>query len=349
MTRVAVVGAGMVGATTAARIAEARLCDHVALIDVAGDLARAMALDIGSSLPLLGSDTTLTGGESYDGASGADVVVITAGRPRQPGPEPRRPARGQRPHRRGGLRRGPRGRARRRRDRRHEPARRDDDARPGRARLPARARRRHGRACSTPRASATSWPSAPGAPASTVEALTLGSHGDTMVPLSRTATIGGRPAGEVLGDAALERGRPAHARRRRRGRAAAAARIGLLGAERRGDADGARDPARRAGRAADRRAPVGPVRHRGRLRRRAGAARSRAASRRSSRPGSTRPRSRRCGPLRRRCAAAWPICTTWDSCGARPRHLRPISSRPRRSPMRCATRCSETPSVVTMW
>ena len=50
MTRVAVVGAGMVGATTAARIAEARLCDSVALIDVAGDLARAMALDIGSSL-----------------------------------------------------------------------------------------------------------------------------------------------------------------------------------------------------------------------------------------------------------------------------------------------------------
>ena len=85
MTRVAVVGAGMVGATTAARIAEGRLCEHVALIDVAGDLARAMALDIGSSLPLLGSDTTLTGGETYEGARGADVVVITAGRPRQPG------------------------------------------------------------------------------------------------------------------------------------------------------------------------------------------------------------------------------------------------------------------------
>ena len=71
VTRVAVVGAGMVGATTAARIAEARLCDHVALIDVAGDLARAMALDIGSSLPLLGSDTTLTGGESLRAARAA--------------------------------------------------------------------------------------------------------------------------------------------------------------------------------------------------------------------------------------------------------------------------------------
>ena len=145
MTRVAVVGAGMVGATTAARIAEARLCDDVALIDVAGDLARAMALDIGSSLPLLGSDTTLTGGESYEQARGADVVVITAGRPAPARAEPRRPARGQRPHRRGGLRERALGRARRRRDRGHEPARRDDDARPGRARLPARARRRHGR------------------------------------------------------------------------------------------------------------------------------------------------------------------------------------------------------------
>ncbi len=146
MTRVAVVGAGMVGATTAARIAEARLCDNVALIDVAGDLARAMALDIGSSLPLLGSDTMLTGGESYEGASGADVVVITAGRPRQPGQS------------RADLLEGngrivaevcagvALGRPRRRRDRGHEPARRDDDARAGRAGLPARARRGHGRA-----------------------------------------------------------------------------------------------------------------------------------------------------------------------------------------------------------
>ena len=309
MTRVAVVGAGMVGATTAARIAEARLCDHIALIDVAGDLARAMALDIGSSLPLLGSDTRLTGGESYDGARGADVVVITAGRPRQPGQS------------RADLLEG-NGRIV------AEVCREVRSAAPdavvivvtnpldemttlaqdalgfppervvGMAGLLDTARFRHFLA------------ERAGVPASSVDALTLGSHGDTMVPLSRTASIGGRPAAEVLGEPALDevvqRTRDGGAR----GRAAAAARLGLLGAERRGDADGARGPARRAGRAADRSAAVGPARHRGRLRRRARPARPKRRLRDRHAPASTRPRSPRCAPRRTRCAAGWPTCTS---------------------------------------
>ncbi|HET6174609.1 MAG TPA: malate dehydrogenase [Gaiellales bacterium] len=202
MTRVAVVGAGMVGATTAARIAEARLCDELALIDVAGDLARAMALDIGSSLPLLGSDTRLTGGEGYDQARGADVVVITAGRPRQPGQS------------RADLLEG-NGRIV------AEVCRELRSAAPqavvivvtnpldemtslaqnalgfppervvGMAGLLDTARFRHFLA------------ERAGTRAGSVAALTLGSHGDTMVPLSRTATIAGRPAAEVLGEAAL--------------------------------------------------------------------------------------------------------------------------------------------------
>jgi malate dehydrogenase len=202
VTRVAVVGAGMVGATTAARIAEARLCDDIALIDVAGDLARAMALDIGSSLPLLGSDTRLTGGESYDGARGADVVVITAGRPRQPGQS------------RADLLEG-NGRIV------AEVCREVRSAAPaavvivvtnpldemttlaqdalgfppervvGMAGLLDTARFRHFLA------------ERAGVPASSIDALTLGSHGDTMVPLSRTASIGRRPATEVLGEPAL--------------------------------------------------------------------------------------------------------------------------------------------------
>ena len=202
MTRIAVVGAGMVGATTAARIAEARLCSHIALIDVAGDLARAMALDIGSSLPLLGSDTTLSGGESYDGARGADVVVITAGRPRQPGQS-------------------------------------RTDLLEGNGRIVADVCSELRTAApdavvivvtnpldemTTLAQDALGFPPArvvgmaglldtgrfrhflaerAGASASAVDALTLGSHGDTMVPISRTATIGGRSAAEVLGASAL--------------------------------------------------------------------------------------------------------------------------------------------------
>jgi len=203
MTRVAVVGAGMVGATTAARIAEARLCDDVALIDVAGDLARAMALDIGSSLPLLGSDTRLTGGESYEGARGADVVVITAGRPRQPGQS------------RSDLLEG-NGRivadvCRELRSAAPEAVvivvtnpldemttlAQDALGFPpervvGMAGLLDTARFRHFLAERS------------GAAASTVQALTLGSHGDTMVPLSRTATISGRSAAEALGGPVLD-------------------------------------------------------------------------------------------------------------------------------------------------
>jgi malate dehydrogenase len=202
VTRVAVVGAGMVGATTAARLAEARLCDHVALIDVAGDLARAMALDIGSSLPLLGSDTTLSGGEGYDQARGADVVVITAGRPRQPGQSRADLLEGN-----GRIVAGVCSELRAAapdavvivvtnpldemttlaQDALGFPPERVV----GMAGLLDTARFRHFLA------------ERAGAPASTVEALTLGSHGDTMVPLSRTASIAGRPAGEVLGDAVL--------------------------------------------------------------------------------------------------------------------------------------------------
>jgi malate dehydrogenase len=203
VTRVAVVGAGMVGATTAARIAEARLCDHIALIDVAGDLARAMALDIGSSLALLGSDTTLTGGESYEGAREADVVVITAGRPRQPGQS------------RSDLLEG-NGRIIVDVCREVRAAAPDSvvivvtnpldemttlaqdalgfppERVVGMAGLLDTARFRHFLA------------ERAGAPVSSVDALTLGSHGDTMVPLSRSATIGGRTASEALGSTVLE-------------------------------------------------------------------------------------------------------------------------------------------------
>ncbi|MGQ9476737.1 MAG: malate dehydrogenase [Actinomycetota bacterium] len=84
MRKIAVVGAGMVGSTTAMRVAEAGLAD-VALIDVYGDLARGKALDISQALPLAGSSCRVEGGDDYRLAEGSEVVVVTAGFPRQPG------------------------------------------------------------------------------------------------------------------------------------------------------------------------------------------------------------------------------------------------------------------------
>ncbi len=84
MRKVAVVGAGMVGSTTAMRLAEAGLAD-VALIDVQGDLARGKALDISQALPLAGSPSRVEGGDDYRLAEGSEVVVVTAGFPRKPG------------------------------------------------------------------------------------------------------------------------------------------------------------------------------------------------------------------------------------------------------------------------
>ncbi|WP_287155221.1 malate dehydrogenase [Candidatus Solincola tengchongensis] len=84
MRKVTVVGAGMVGSTTAMRLAESGLAD-VALIDVDADLARGKALDISQALPLTGSPSRVVGGDDYRLAEGSEVVVVTAGFPRRPG------------------------------------------------------------------------------------------------------------------------------------------------------------------------------------------------------------------------------------------------------------------------
>ncbi len=84
MHRVAIIGAGQVGSTTAMRVAESGLAD-VALIDIYGELAQGKALDISQSLPLTDSCAKVVGGSDYGFASGSDVAVITAGFPRGPG------------------------------------------------------------------------------------------------------------------------------------------------------------------------------------------------------------------------------------------------------------------------
>ncbi|OFW57625.1 MAG: malate dehydrogenase [Candidatus Solincola sediminis] len=84
MPKVAVIGAGQVGSTAAMRLAESGIAE-IALIDVKGDLARAKALDISQALPLTSSPCKVTGGSDYELAGESEVVVITAGMARQPG------------------------------------------------------------------------------------------------------------------------------------------------------------------------------------------------------------------------------------------------------------------------
>ncbi len=82
--KVTVVGAGNVGATTAQRIYEKGYAD-VVLVDVVEDMPQGKALDMMESGPVLGTDGTVTGSNGYEETADSDVVVITAGIARKPG------------------------------------------------------------------------------------------------------------------------------------------------------------------------------------------------------------------------------------------------------------------------
>jgi len=84
-TRVAFVGSGMVGATAAHLTAISGMADELAIIDVVPGLAAATALDLEHASGITGTATRARGGTSLSLCAGADVVVVTAGRPRSPG------------------------------------------------------------------------------------------------------------------------------------------------------------------------------------------------------------------------------------------------------------------------
>ncbi len=86
MRKVTVVGAGKYGSTTAQRIAEMDLVDHVVLTDIVDGLPEGLALDINHSAAIEGFATHVIGqSQGYDQTADSDVVVITAGLPRKPG------------------------------------------------------------------------------------------------------------------------------------------------------------------------------------------------------------------------------------------------------------------------
>ncbi len=82
--KVTVVGAGMVGATTAQYLAQRGYAD-VVLVDIVENLPQGKALDLAQAGPVIGYDARLIGSNDYAATAGSDVVVITSGSPRKPG------------------------------------------------------------------------------------------------------------------------------------------------------------------------------------------------------------------------------------------------------------------------
>jgi malate dehydrogenase len=85
VNKITVVGAGNVGATTAQRIAEKELARTVVMVDVAEGIPQGKGLDQYQSAPVEGFDTRVVGSNGYDETAGSEVVVITAGIARKPG------------------------------------------------------------------------------------------------------------------------------------------------------------------------------------------------------------------------------------------------------------------------
>ncbi len=202
--RVTVVGSGFVGATAAMRVIQRGLADEVVVIDIIEGLPQGIALDIRESAPIEAFEPNIRGTNDYADTTGSDIAVITAGLPRQPGM-----TRMDLLEKNAGIVRNvvrkvverspgailivvtnpldemtflaaeisgfPKGRVM------------------GMAGVLDSARLRYFIAEEL------------GASPAAVEAMTLGSHGESMVPLPRHATVEGKPLTELVDDDTLER------------------------------------------------------------------------------------------------------------------------------------------------
>ena len=83
--KITVVGAGFYGSTLVQRIAEAGYADEVVMTDIIEDKPQGLALDMMQARTIEGFDTRIVGTNGYDETAGSDVCVITAGLPRKPG------------------------------------------------------------------------------------------------------------------------------------------------------------------------------------------------------------------------------------------------------------------------
>jgi malate dehydrogenase len=201
--KVTVVGSGFVGQTTAMRILEKGL-GEVCLIDIIQDKPQGLALDLKEAAPVEGYEPLITGTNDYADTAGSDVVVITAGFPRQPGMS-RMDLLGKNAAIMSDV---------------------IDKVAPGSPdaivivvsnpldEMTYLAAQRSGFAKQKVFGMAGVLDSARlrffiaeelGVSTSVVEAMTLGSHGDSMIALPRHATVDGRPLPELVDEQTLER------------------------------------------------------------------------------------------------------------------------------------------------
>jgi malate dehydrogenase len=83
--KITVVGAGNVGATAAQRLVDKELANEVVLVDIVEGMPQGKGLDMYESTPIGGTDTRIRGSNSYEDTAGSHIVVITAGIARKPG------------------------------------------------------------------------------------------------------------------------------------------------------------------------------------------------------------------------------------------------------------------------
>ncbi|HNR06380.1 MAG TPA: malate dehydrogenase [Saprospiraceae bacterium] len=85
MSKVTVIGAGNVGATCANVLAHQDIVNEIVMLDIAGDLAKGKALDTWQQAPIDDYSTRVIGTSDYADTAGSDIVILTAGVPRKPG------------------------------------------------------------------------------------------------------------------------------------------------------------------------------------------------------------------------------------------------------------------------
>jgi malate dehydrogenase len=202
--KVTVVGSGFVGATTTMRVAQKGLADEVVMVDIVEGLPQGLALDMNQSAPIEGFEPVVRGTNDYADTAGSDVVVITAGLPRQP-----RMSRMDLLEKNAGIMRDVAGRVR--------------DTSPDAvvivvsnpldemtflaAEVTGFPRQRVMGMAGTLDSARLRYFIAEdlGVSPSKVEAITLGSHGESMVPLPGHATVDGKPLRELADEETLQR------------------------------------------------------------------------------------------------------------------------------------------------